>query len=171
MGRDMSFDFGLSDPSICFKRKYRWLFKIPSVSADGVNSLPPFKSARPNISFKEMEAQHLTETVYFPGKPDWKPINLTLYDLSDSSSNPVLDWLWEIYDPETGEYDPSCDGFKKDQCLLELYDGCGDAIETWVFENVWAQSVEFGELEMSSSDVVVCDITLRYDRAYVTSPQ
>ena len=72
---------GLDDESTCFKRKFRWLFTIKDISAEGINALAPHKSARPTITFKEIEAQHLTETIYYPGKPDWKPVALTLYDL------------------------------------------------------------------------------------------
>lgn len=169
-GRNMSFDFGLEDPNACFKRKNRWLFKIEDVSADGVSSLPPSKAARPSLSFKEIEVQHLNETVYYPGKPEWKPVTLTLYDLKKNSLNPVFEWLSELYDPRSNsQYGPSCNGFKKPQATLELYDGCGTKIETWVFETVWPQAVEFGDLDMSTSELITCDLTLRYDRAYIES--
>lgn len=170
MARSMSFDFGLEKPEACFKRKHRWLFRIPNVSAEGVGALPPQKGARPSLTFKEMEAQHLSETIYYPGKPEWKPINLTLYEVRDEPGldHPVFRWITEIYDPELGLIKPSCqDGFKKDKAILEMYDGCGDTIETWVFENIWVQGVEFGDLDMTSSELVVCDLALRYDRAYI----
>ncbi len=165
----MGFDFGLEKPQSCFKRKHRWLFKIPGVCAEGVNALPPFKGARPNLSFKEMEAQHLHETVYFPGKPEWKPINLTLYEVKTTAQDhPVMQWIEKIYNPKTdAKFKPSCDGFKHDQVRLEMYDGCGETIETWIFENVWVQSVEFGDLDMSSGDLVVAELSIRYDRAYI----
>jgi hypothetical protein len=163
----MGFDFGLDDSNTCFKRKNRWLFSIPTIIADGVNSLPPAKGSRPNISFKEIEAQHLSETVYFPSKPEWKPINITLYDIRNNP-HPIFDWLKNfIYDPSLGLYLTACDGFKKPQALLEMYDGCGTVLETWTFESVWPQAVEFGELDMSSGEVVTCDLTFRYDRAYI----
>jgi hypothetical protein len=166
----MGFDFGLQDPQSCFKRKHRWLFTIPDVSASGVNSLPPSKGARPNLSFKEGEAQHISETVYYPMKPEWKPVNLTLYEVKRPGGHPVFNWIEDIYNPAgDSQFLPSCDGFKQNQCTLEMYDGCGKVIETWVFENVWVQSVEFGDLDMASSDLVVCELTLRYDRAYVES--
>jgi hypothetical protein len=155
------------------KRKFRWLFKIEGVSAQGVNALPPTKGARPNLSFKEMDAQHISETVYFPGKPEWKPVTLSLYDLK-KDKHPVFEWIKQLYNPQTGKYIPSCerigqttDSFKKDRATLELYDGCGDVLETWVFENVWVQAAEFGELDMGNSEVLTCDLTLRYDRAYI----
>lgn len=169
MGRNMGFDLGLDDPGNYFKRKYRWLFKIPTVSGEGVGALAPSKASRPSISFKEIEVQHISETVYFPGKPEWKPVQLTLYDVCNGQPglHPVFEWLKQIYDPTgDGTYRPSCDGFKQ-AATLELYDGCGQTVETWTFEAAWPQSVEFGDLDMSSSEVVVCDLTLRYDRAYI----
>ena len=172
----MGFDFGLEKSTTVFKRKNRWLFKIDDISASGINSLPPSKSARPSISFKEMEAQHLTETVYFPGKPEWKPINLTLYDIKDcSSSNEhvIFKWLRSCYDTlSESKWTPACTisetgwKFKEEQAELVLYDGCGNTLERWIFEGVWPQNIEFGELDMQSSDVITCDLTLRYDRAY-----
>lgn len=163
----MGFDFGLEDPKACIKRKFRWIFVIDEVSAQGVNCLPPSKASRPTLTFKEIEVQHVSETVFFPGKADWKPITITLYDLKKGDTHPVFEWLKKAYDPESGTYKPSCDGFKKSEATLELYDGCGTSIEKWIFETVWPQSVEFGELDMSSSEVITCDITLRYDRAYI----
>jgi len=166
----MGFDFGLESPEACYKRKHRWLFIIPAVSAEGINTLPPSRGARPSLSFKEMEAQHLTETVYFPSKPEWKPITLSLYDIKKpgSKQHPVFEWVKKLYDPQRdAEWVPSCNGFKKPRCRLELYDGCGNVIERWVFESIWPQAVEFGDLDMSSSDIVTLEMTLRYDRAYV----
>jgi len=162
----MGFDFGLDEADTCFKRKFRWLLIIPDVSAEGINTLPPLRSARPSLSFKEMEAQHVSEVIYFPGKPDWKPINLVLYDIK-KPEHPVYKWIKELYDPEAGEYKFSCEGFKKPRATLEMYDGCGKVIETWIYENVWPQNIEFGELDMQQSEYLTCDLTLRYDRAYL----
>jgi hypothetical protein len=160
-------NFDLSNNS--FKRKFRWLLEIPDVCGDRINTLPPSKSARPSISFKEIEVQHLSETIYFPGKPDWKPLNLTVYDVKTSSGNhPIIDWIAKLYEVNEGSatYKKSCDGFKVNSARLSMFDGCGNTCETWIFESAWVQSADFGELEMSSSDITYCDLTLRYDRAY-----
>ena len=165
----MGFDFGLNSPFTIFKRKNRWAFSIPGISDEAISALPPSKSARPSISFKEIEAQHLSETVYFPGKPDWKPITISLYDIKKENveKNHVFDWLVKLYDPRKGSFLYSCDGFKQQEAILELLDGCGGTLEKWKFINVWPQNVEFGDLDMQSSEILTCDITLRYDRAYI----
>lgn len=175
MGEPMGLQFGLGGSQTCFKRKFRWLFKIDDISASGVKSLPPLKSARPSMTFKEMEVQHLNETFFYPSKPDWKPITLVLYDLA-RPIHPVFAWFQQVYNPCDGKWSPSGSGgqtavagpFKKN-ARLELLSGCGDILEMWFFENAWPQTVEFGELDMSSSEYVTAEITLRYDRAFVVT--
>lgn len=173
-GRNMAWDFGLQSSDLCMPRKYRWLFKIEDVSAEGINALPPQKGSRPSFSFKEMEAQHLTETVYFPQKPEWKPITLTLYEPvgQTSGGHPVFEWLKRTYDPQAdSKWTPSVasggKGLKIPKCTLEMFDGCGEVIETWIFEAVYPQAIDFGDLDMGSSEVTTCDVTIRYDRAYI----
>lgn len=159
-------------PDVCFKRKFRFKFIIGGVSASGVDSLPPLRGARPSISFKEMSAEHLNETIAFPSKPDWKPITLTLYDLARDVENPVFSWLKRAYNPaECAAWYPCLDTPSlKAVCSLQLYDGCGNVLEEWVYEHAWPQNIEFEELEMNSSEAVTCTVTLRYDRAYITTP-
>jgi len=159
------------DTQACWRKKNRWIMEINQVSGSPggqINVLPPQKSARPSLTFKEIEAQHLNETIFYPSKPDWKPVSLVLYDVASSGTNPVFSWVRIAYDPQPGTWNPSCSGNFKRTATLKLYDGCGKTIETWTFDNAWPQVAEFGDLEMSSSDVVVCELTLRYDRAYLS---
>lgn len=169
----------------CFKRKFRWRFIVPSICADGIFSLPPSKAARPNLTFKTMEAPHLNETIFYPAKPEWKPINLQLYDImkydggGNPLSNPIFSWIRRAYDPTPdvcGQWHPSLGdinnqanmpGLKAAYALLELYDGCGGLMERWIFEHVWPEQVDWGDLNYAESEVVMCDLTLRYDRAFI----
>ncbi len=167
---NMGLGFGLEKPSTVFKRKFLWLFKIPGISAEGTRSLPPEKAARPSLSFREIEVQHVNETIFYPGKPEWKTLNLVLFDIK-CNENPVFDWLRRLYDPAQGTYRFVINGdvttnFKQN-AILEMYDPCGGCIEKWNYENCWPQTAEFQELDMGSSDVMMVDLTLRYDRAYV----
>ena len=167
----MGFDFGVEKDSCCFKKKNHWLFKIEDISANGVNSLPPSKSSRPNLSFKTMEIVHLNETVVRPVRPDWKPVNLVLYDLS-RNENPIFKWITNLYDPESGDWKrpgSSEDPFIVDKATLELYDGCGYVLETWTFENAWPENSDWTDLDMASGEVICVNLSLRYDRAYIES--
>lgn len=188
MAEKMGLQFGLEpSASKTCKRKFRWLFRIPEVAADGIDTLPPLKSARPTLMFKEMSVRHLMEDVYYPAKPDWKPIVITLYDLVEKTATPtgtsfeslgggqtvnrnlVFQWIREFYRPGTGsgELDlPNERRFIK-TCTLTMLNGCGETVETWVFEDAWPQSVNFQTLDMGDSAVCTVDISLRYARAYV----
>lgn len=165
----MGLQFGLEKTDLCTKKSFRWVFEIPGVCADsspGANALPPEKSARPNLSFKEMDVNHLIEDVFYPAKPDWKPITVVLYDLK-RKTHPVFDWLLEIYDPQKGEfYEPNANNLIK-ECSLKMLDGCGEVIETWTYEDCWPQAVNFNNLEMGNSFIVMVELTLRYARAYI----
>jgi hypothetical protein len=143
--------------------------EVPDITGELTNILlPPEKSARPNLSFKEIEVQHLSETVYFAGKPVWKPVNLTLYDLS-GSNNPVFEWIKCQYEPNTGVFrsDGRWASKWKKNVNLKLYDGCGNEMEAWIYENAWPSAVEWGSLDMADNEYVTIELTLRYDRAYI----
>ncbi len=45
---------------------------------------------------------------------------------------------------------------------LVLWDGCGIPLEAWLLRNMWPQSVNFGDLDMASSEEVTVELTLRY---------
>jgi hypothetical protein len=170
----------LGAPDTCFKLKNRWLLSIPEISDDrGVNALPPSSSARPTLTFKEQSVEHLSETIWFPVKPDFKPISLKLYDLV-KNDNAVFNWIREIYDPSYGSWNfgqipyenqpnSAIFGMKRD-AVLTLYDGCGSVIEKWVYENAYPSESNFGDLDMADGAVLTVDLTLRYDRAYVVNP-
>jgi hypothetical protein len=107
--------------------------------------------------------EHLNETIYYPGKPEWKSIVLTLYDIY-KPQNKIWEWINSYYDVENEKFKYSV-GFKQPRAQLTLYDGTGEEIETWFLDSVWCQDISFGDLDMGSSEVVTVDLTLRYDRA------
>lgn len=169
----MGFNFGLQDLDTCFPMKHRWLFSIQGVSADlissqSANCLPPFKASRPSFQFKEMEIKHLTESVFYPIKPEWKPINLVLYDIK-TNRNPVFEWIQQVYESQTATWRPIGDVNFMRQGILSMYSGCGDVIQEWRFDDCWPQAINWGELDMGESGVTTVDITLRYSRAYFVS--
>lgn len=195
MARDMGLGV-IGDRNTCFRQQNRWMFRIADQSGGeiigdtsnnaGRPMLPPSKAARPNLELKEMEVRHVTETVFYPGRPEWKPLNITLYHIGPFQHDPVWDWILSMYDPQPAVADnavwktPVVYGnptttiqpgaprqLMQNRAILELYNGCGDVLERWVYQTVWPQTVDWGMLDMSSSDVVYIDLTLRYARAYV----
>jgi len=166
MGRNMGMGV-LGGGDVCFKRKFRWMFRVDGVIGEGANMLPPDKGARPSLNFKEIDAQHLNEVIYFAGKPEWKPIQVTLFDLK-RNKNPIFEWLKNQYDTcdDRAEWKRPGANWKR-TANIELYDGCGNIVEKWVIRNAWPNNIEWGDLDMGESAYVVVELTLRYDRAWI----
>jgi len=167
LGRNMGLGV-LGGALTCFKRKFRWMFFVDDVIGEGANMLPPDKGARPSLNFKEIQAEHLNETIFFAGKPDWKPIQVTLFDLV-TNKNPVFGWLKNQYDTcgeDMGEWKRPNMKWKRD-ARLEMYDGCGKVLERWRIRNAWPNNIEWGDLDMGDSGYVTVELTLRYDRAWI----
>lgn len=150
-----------------FKRKYRWLFLIDGIVDSGVNALPPERGSRPVIAMKSSAFEHLTETINFPVKPEWKSLVLSLFD-AKCKFWPVWDkWLKNFYDPESGKFTPVLDAQYKKNGTLKLYDGCGVEMEKWVFENMYPEDIDFDTLDMTDNGIMYITLTLKYDRAYL----
>lgn len=175
----MNLGFGLERDDMVVKRKYHWLFKISGISCQDSavsKALPARRGARPGLSWKQHEFQHLNESIHYPFKPDWKPVQLHLYDLQ-CNNNPVFNWIKSapdsfnsgMYNPRLGFWNPIISSEIKRTGTLIMLDGCKNAVETWIFEGCYPENIEWGDLEMDLSDVVTVDITLRYDRAYIDS--
>lgn len=172
-------NMGILNPNVGFKRQFRFLFFVDGITTGGVNAKTPLKSARPNVSFKEISFEHLSETIYMPGKIEYKPVTLTLYDTylptnpqAETTNNPVWNWIKSFHNSSTATYgfatSAGANKFKR-TAYLNMYDGNGCAIEYWVYENAWPQEVNFNEVDMGTNDVMTIDLTLRYDRAYLIS--
>lgn len=166
---------------VYFKRQNRFLIYIPGITHNGFNGnrtlqqvLVEEKAARPSISFKEIEVPHLVETIYYPGRPDWKPLKVTLYDVANN--NPVWNWINRNYDVKENslnyygsmQYANNIleEGKFKRNINIYMLDGCGNAIESWTYENAYPSEIEYGDTDMSTSETMKITLTLRYDRAY-----
>lgn len=157
------------------KRRFRWLFTVAPYIGKEVSMLPPLKGARPNVSFKEYQAEHLNETIYFPGKVEWSTLEVSLYDIKPGD-NVIYRWMNKIYNPNptSGFYGPSLEdqglpAYKID-AILTLYNGCGCPVEEWTYKNAFPIKIDWGDLDMVNSEVCMVDLSLRYDRAYYRKP-
>ena len=169
----MTRSMGIPFNGATFKKKNRWVFIVSNlIDADNFQTgmLPPSTAARPSLTFKEIQIEHLTETISIPGKPEWGMLEVTLYDIQ-CRDNPLFKWLKKLYDPSTGAYRTLVG--KNDQTsykipygCLRLLNGCGDILESWIYEGLWVQKIDWGNLDMSSGDVVMVDVVFKYDRAY-----
>jgi hypothetical protein len=175
-GRNMGLG-QLASGNVVFKRKYRWTMSLRPHC--GNTSIPDYfvkVANRPQITIEETEINFLHGKFWIPGKATWEALTITYYDVSDqgNANNALFTWLATTYnftDPvglhqstlrgqngvQSGGY--GCDG------TLQLYDGCGIPLERWTLNGMWPQSINFGELDYSSSEECTIEVTTRYDTA------
>jgi hypothetical protein len=176
----MAIPMGLGDfrtnPDIVFKRKYRWTFEITPV-CKSTRAIPTYfvkLASRPSLTIEETEINYLNGKMFIPGKGTWETITVTFYDLADGRDglSSLYSWLATTYDftdpimlkqsSKIGSM--GSEGYSA-YGKLELYDGCGTAMERWNLSNMFPQAVNFGELDYSSSEEVTIEVTLRYSQA------
>jgi hypothetical protein len=179
-GRDMGLG-GLAGGNIIFKRKYRWTMEITPHC--GLKKIPEHYvklANRPQINIEETPINFLHGRFWLPGKGEWQAITVTYYDISSEGgedNTALFTWLATTYNfldyaglhqsTKRGVDGSSNGGYGAD-ARLTMYDGCGTGLEVWELHGMWPQSINFGELDYSSSDEATIELTCRYDSAQYT---
>lgn len=155
----------LGNANLIFKRKFRWTFEVfrPGNGSQIPASFVKIAS-RPNLSVEETEINYLNAKTWIPGKASWETITVTYYDVATIENKPLFDWLASVYD-FTNPVTLGQGSQRSDYAAigtLTMYDGCGFPLEIWTLDDLWPQSINFGELDYSSSEEATIELTLRY---------
>lgn len=130
---------------------------------------------RPNLEKTEVAIHRYNSTAYVAGKHEWQPMSMTFEDDINGLASNVLKAQVETQQRiignslgQDGRYlNTAATGSDyKFSVTLEQLDGDEGIVEMWVLEGVWVKSADFGELDMSSSEAVKVQVTLRFDHAY-----
>lgn len=170
-GQDMGLG-NLADADLVFKRKYRWAFEVQGLLRGDVPSHYVKLAARPNLTVEETEINFLHGTDWIPGKGKWETISVTYYDTNSRKMKPLWDWLASVYNftDTIGLHQASTRQSYAGTGIIRLFDGCGKTMETWKLYNIWPTTMNFGELDYTSSETVDIELTLRYSAVeYSTS--
>jgi hypothetical protein len=154
----------IGQPQVIFKRKFRWAFQVRSLGGGIILPHHWCKTAnRPQLDIEETEVPFLNQTTWFPGRAKWQPLSINILDPVGADLGGFYNWVASIYNftqpaqvHQTEKRGWNAEG------VLEMYDGCGAVVETWILGSIWPQSVNFGDLDMSSSEIATIDITFRY---------
>lgn len=118
----------------------------------------------PTMTNDEISIPYLNEIVYVAGKYTPTDQNVEIVDYIDEDSQQLIyNWKTQVYDPTTGFIGAAASYKKRANILLLSPDG--QKVRTWELLGVWPKSVNFGALEMGSTDSVKIEMTLRYDKA------
>lgn len=169
----------LMDPNVVYKRKFRWTFTL-TPKCPGLAKVPPSfvkLASRPNISFDETELNFLNAKAWIPGKASVETMTVTYLDVSAKrpEAQALYAYLGSVYSFQadgTKGFDRKMGSSVGDYTTagdLVMYDGCGTPIETWHFEDLWPQVINFGDVDYTSSDTCDIELTFRYSQFTYTS--
>lgn len=125
-------------------------------------------ASRPSFDLEEPEMHHNQEHAYFAGKQKWEPVTLVWYDIEQDPdiSKGVYQWIETVVDlTAVNVAHPS---MYKRTAELQVEDGFGNPTDVWIMYGTWPKSCNFQELDYTSTDLLTCEATMRYDRAIRT---
>ncbi len=165
----------LGTGTLIFKRKFRWTMSLEYCTGGTPKRVAEEfvkVGSRPQIDIEETEINYLHGKMFIPGKATWQTMTVTYFDVAGSAAgllggasiNSLFGWIASVYDitDSTKLYMGGKLSDYEGVATIFLYDGCGNALEGWLLNNVWPQSVNFGELDMGSSEECTIELTLRY---------
>lgn len=167
-----------SDAAIEPKRKYRFL-----LSFNGIPQWIVKTTGKPNFSVSESEHSFINYKFYYPGRLEWEEVSITLVDPVDPDASHTMLQLIEnsgyvaphnfLNDPQGRGKASNVVTFSKKRAVdavggrmyIHMIDEDGAPIETWSLYNPWIKSVNFGDLDYESDELVNVELSVRYDWA------
>ena len=141
------------------KLKNRYIMQIDGIPAYTIKTVN-----RPQITFEEVELNHMNVKRFVKGKGTWQTLQFTMYDpIVPSAAQSIMEWVRLSHESVTGR-DGYADFYKKD-LSIQVLGPVGDVVEEWTLKGAWIQDATFGDLDFASSDPVEITCTLRYDYA------
>jgi hypothetical protein len=143
------------------KRSNHFIMEIEGIPAYLVKT-----SAKPTINNNEVALDHMNVKRYVKGKSEWNSIGISLYDpIIPSGTQAVMDWVRLHHESATGRNGYSS-MYKKEITLTQL-SPLGEKVEEWILKGAFITESNFGSLDWGSEDVMMIEVTLRYDWAFL----
>lgn len=163
----------LGQPQLIFKRKFRWQLSIKPQNGSEIEPHYVKLANRPALDIDELEINYLNGTTWVPGRARWQQLNVTYIDVASAEMSLLYSWMATHFDfsqqNQRNHITQSERQGWESTATLKMFDACGQELEQWVMEGVWPVSVNFGDLDYSSSDECNIELTLRYDTARHTA--
>jgi len=141
------------------KTKNRFIMYI-----DGIPSYFIKTANRPNITFEEIELNHINVKRFLKGKGVWETLEITLYDpIVPSGAQAVMEWVRLHHESVTGR-DGYSDFYKKD-ITFNVLGPVGDKVEEWTLKGAFIKSANFSDFGFDAANIADITLTLRYDYA------
>ena len=141
------------------KKQHQFIMSIGDIPAYLIKA-----SAKPSMTNGEIALDHINTQRSVKDKSVWNSIAVTLYDaIVPSGAQSVMEWVRLHHESATGRDGYST--FYKKQVYLRQLSPLGEIVEEWILNGTYILDSNFGSLDWSTEDVVMIEMTLRYDWA------
>ncbi len=140
------------------KRSNRFYATITDVLQTETWLIRKFK--RPSLKINKVDIDYMNEKNYVAGKYTWDEVNIEFLDpIGPSASQILMEWVRLHAESITGRMGYAA-GYKKDIILYSL-DPTGVEVEKWTLQQCMITSVDFGDSDYSSDDLVKISLTVQ----------
>jgi len=142
-------------------QKYRF-----EVTIDGAFSFLAKSVNKPTLETDVNEYRLINQIIKFPTIPKWNDITIKYVDVQGSNLTKALVDKMKM----SGQKHESVEALEKGDVNLVItqYKTDGKPHSTWTFTNSFIKSINFGDNEYSSDDLVEIDVIIAYDWAELT---
>lgn len=131
-------------------------------------SLQVITATRPSFSFEEIQQDRYNSRVYVGGKQTFEPCSMTVEDDITNRASTAIQTQLETQQRLIGATGPwlnteaTASGYKFGM-MVEMLDGNELVVEQWKYEGCFFQAVDFGQLDYSTAEKIIINLTIRYD--------
>ena len=163
------------------KRQHRFIFTFGDKTGNKTGELPSWvcnSVTRPSMEISTIEHPYLNYSFKYPGRAKWNNISVTLSDpMTPDASKVLYSWLTEAgYTPPEG--DPGEKEFMRSftkakfagmfgNISIKALDAEGTTKENWTLFNPIIVSVNWGEFNYTSEELLNITIDIAYDYAKI----
>jgi hypothetical protein len=125
--------------------------------------------SKPTLETDVNEYRLINQIVKFPSIPKWNDITIRFIDspkldihkqlielMVDTQNVPKKEWVPDAIEKS-----------EKTNLVIEQYNAEAKLLSTWMFENPFISSINFGENDYSSDKFVEIEVIVVYDYAYL----
>ena len=156
------------------KLKYRFRVVLQGFGANGTVPTELTKQVqditRPKINFEEMEIPVYNSRIYLAGRHNWEQVTL---NVRDDASGSIQRLCGEQIQKQFDFFEQASAASGQDYkftTLIEILDGGNgtqtpNVLETFELYGTFVQNIDYGDLNYTSNEPAMINMTLRYDNA------
>jgi len=139
------------------KRNYRWVLAI-----EGIDAFLVASTNRPQVSIESKKIEFINSYRKIASKLEYQDLTVKLHDpIAPSGAQQVMEWIRTHYESVSGRAGYA-DFYKRD-IQLKMLDPVGTVVELWDIKGAFINSVNFNTLDYSGDDIMMIDMTLKFD--------